>query len=541
MTAYVLGRRLGAILEGGFIESVRAYPGLLAFSLSGAPFPLMNVFRLDRRSGILFSDSPLASRSNSIPIFKQAWGGRINGVESLGIDRVILLKSGGEVGWEKSNPYIFRIDFITPGVPVTLFGGDDSRLITVSGNISGRDSITPRTTPESAPFSLLVLPSEPPPELAGEDGRIPSPAGRALPRLVEGLDPAAAEAVSAHFGGDPGTVWKYLGNLAGRLESAGEQWRLYRHGGRTVIYPVSLPFDEEPLRKGEYNEVMRCHAEKTVIPGFLGKLREMARSNIRRRSSKLKRLIKNLRRDYRQAEKYGEYLRYGNLLTSHFNSLKKGMKEVTLEDLHTHQKVTIPLKQKLTPQENIKRYFKKAKKGEAGMGKIGKRIKKAEKELERLSDTMEMIENSDSPDQLYLYIEKRTGQEDEGEGSGREEFRKYTIESKYTVYVGRNARENDRLTHAFASGRDLWFHARGVPGSHVVLRGANPSTPPRILKKVAAIAAYFSKSRNSELVPVSYTEKRYVRKPRKSPPGTARLERESTLFVSPSLPDDKSS
>ncbi|MBD3180620.1 MAG: DUF814 domain-containing protein, partial [Candidatus Latescibacteria bacterium] len=250
------------------------------------------------------------------------------------------------------------------------------------------------------------------------------------------------------------------------------------------------------------------------------------------------RLIRNLDRDRLEAGRHGRYLRYGNLLTSHFNRLSKGMKEVTLPALSGREEVTIALRQKLTPQENIKRYFRKAKKGKKGLTRIEERIREARKQLEKSESLLERIEQADSPEQLYQFIEKRKLPDGGGRDEEGSDFRKYTIEGKYTVYVGRNARENDRLTHAFASGSDLWFHARGVPGSHVILRGANRSTPPRILKKVAAIAAYYSKSRNSELVPVSYTEKRYVRKPRKSPPGTARLDRESTLFVSPSVPDD---
>ena len=73
----------------------------------------------------------------------------------------------------------------------------------------------------------------------------------------------------------------------------------------------------------------------------------------------------------------------------------------------------------------------------------------------------------------------------------------------------------------------------------MILKGANPSTPREILEKAAAIAAHFSKARYSKTVPVVYTEKRYVRKPRKAPPGTAVHERGKTLFVAPSLPENK--
>ena len=104
--------------------------------------------------------------------------------------------------------------------------------------------------------------------------------------------------------------------------------------------------------------------------------------------------------------------------------------------------------------------------------------------------------------------------------------------------MGRNNAENDQLTHREADGRDLWFHAAGASGSHVILRtGGHRSGPPRsIVEAAAAIAAFHSKARHSGLVPVIYTEKRYVRKPRKGTPGLALCTREKTVFVKPEVP-----
>jgi predicted ribosome quality control (RQC) complex YloA/Tae2 family protein len=105
------------------------------------------------------------------------------------------------------------------------------------------------------------------------------------------------------------------------------------------------------------------------------------------------------------------------------------------------------------------------------------------------------------------------------------------------VYVGKSDAENDVLTHEFASASDLWFHAQGTPGSHVVLKGAHRSTPHSVIEAAASIAAYFSKARNSSTVPVIYAEKRHVRRPRKSKAGTALCSRGKTIFVKPALPE----
>jgi predicted ribosome quality control (RQC) complex YloA/Tae2 family protein len=116
-------------------------------------------------------------------------------------------------------------------------------------------------------------------------------------------------------------------------------------------------------------------------------------------------------------------------------------------------------------------------------------------------------------------------------------FRRYLIEGKWEVWVGRSSAENDELTHRAAHNRDIWLHAQGVAGSHVVLRtqGHPERVPHTVLAKAAALAALHSKARHAQLVPVVHTEKRYVRKPRKSPPGTAVCLRDRSLFARPGV------
>ena len=130
-----------------------------------------------------------------------------------------------------------------------------------------------------------------------------------------------------------------------------------------------------------------------------------------------------------------------------------------------------------------------------------------------------------------------TGTPGEGRvGSKGRGYRAYEVDG-YEILVGKGDAENDRLTFGLAAPRDLWLHAQGVGGSHVVLRtGGRPDTVPRpVLEKAAALAALHSKARHSGLVPVIWTERRYVRRPRKAPPGTAVCLREQNLFVEPGV------
>jgi predicted ribosome quality control (RQC) complex YloA/Tae2 family protein len=102
------------------------------------------------------------------------------------------------------------------------------------------------------------------------------------------------------------------------------------------------------------------------------------------------------------------------------------------------------------------------------------------------------------------------------------------------IRVGRGARYNDDLTFRHSSPGDVWLHARHVGGAHVILRWTGPGNPPaRDLAEAATLAALHSKARTSGSVPVDWTLRKYVRKPRKAPPGRVAVERAETLFVRP--------
>jgi len=110
----------------------------------------------------------------------------------------------------------------------------------------------------------------------------------------------------------------------------------------------------------------------------------------------------------------------------------------------------------------------------------------------------------------------------------------YALPGGWTALAGRTDEDNERLSLEIAAPDDWWFHVRGAPGSHVVLRGAEGQEPDReTLKRAAAIAAFHSKAREAGEVSVSYTRAKYVTKPRGSPRGTVAIRREKVLRVRP--------
>ncbi len=267
------------------------------------------------------------------------------------------------------------------------------------------------------------------------------------------------------------------------------------------------------------------------------------------------RLVTNLRRDLDTADRGEEHRRAAETLAAHLNSVPRGAHEAVLPSPHDGEAVSIPLNPSLTAAANLEQLFHLARKAARGRDVIAGRLKDAEARLSTLTEQRQELANLATQPSGRLaallawaaahgeevgiprpHRARRARIPDEDVATLRP-FRRYLVDDRWEVWVGRNQRENDELTHRRAAPNDFWFHAQAVTGSHVVLRtqGKPEQVPQRVLVKVASLAALHSKGRHSALVPVVYTLRKYVRKPRKTPPGTAAFIREKSLMVEPRL------
>ena len=279
-----------------------------------------------------------------------------------------------------------------------------------------------------------------------------------------------------------------------------------------------------------------------------------AATALRRAQETATRLRDNLARDLAGADRGEEVRIDAETLAIHLHEVARGAEEVELADADGRPR-RIRLDPTLAPAANLDRLFHRARKAERGRETVAARLRETETRLERLATLageLEALARPDTP--LPELLEWRTRHadllgSDRRVVAGRREtpeeplpFRRFLLENRWEVWVGRNDRENDELTHRAAAPDDVWLHAQGVPGSHVVLRaGGRPEQVPRsVLERAAGIAAWYSKARNSSLVPVIHTLRKYVRKPRRSPAGTAACIREKTVMATPALPADTS-
>ena len=296
------------------------------------------------------------------------------------------------------------------------------------------------------------------------------------------------------------------------------------------------------------NEAVQAYiSQKTAFRLRDKKLQDLLRG-IRIRIKKNEALAGSLREEKTEAEDYEASEQKAHLLNVHISELKRGMHSITVEDIYDSEQKTveIELNPEWTPQRNIEQYFSQSKKMKLSVKKIEERIRVLDSETMRLKTMLielEQAENKDwkKIDKIYeefvragwikkASVETRTKLEKEPPV-----FREFIVAGNWRVWVGQNDTKNDQLTFKFAKGDDYWFHARGVPGSHVVLKrdGRKENPGKQAIETAASIAAFFSKAKSSSLVPVAYTLKKYVRKPKGSRPGQVIIEREEVVIVPP--------
>ncbi len=253
---------------------------------------------------------------------------------------------------------------------------------------------------------------------------------------------------------------------------------------------------------------------------------------------KKEKLIKKMYLELKDAEKSEKLIQKAQVLSSNFHKIKRGIKRVKLFDFFENKEVEIELNPDLSPQENISRLYRKATRLKRKLPIVKKRIEELNGEINHLKDNLFLIENAESIEVLEEFEEKsaKKGKSVKTHFSGIEKIK---IDNDFFVYVGKNSKANHILYTRKLSKNDLWFHAKDIPGSHVVLK--NPGNakieeiPDEVIEKAASIAAYYSKGRNNTSVEVQYTTKDNLYSSKGKGEGFVLLRDFKTIFVKPGI------
>lgn len=231
----------------------------------------------------------------------------------------------------------------------------------------------------------------------------------------------------------------------------------------------------------------------------------------------------------------------GDLISANMYCIKKGDLSVTVNNFYEEgsPEITVELDARKTPSQNAQYYYSEYKKCVTAESKLAVQIEKGEEELQYLESVFDALTRADSEnDIIQLRLELR----EQGyikSGNSRSKPPKalppleYKSSDGYTILVGRNNYQNDRLSLKFAEKTDIWLHTQNITGSHTIIVTDGETPPDRTIEEAAVIAAFNSKGRNSNLVPVDYCLAKYVKKPSGAKPGKVIFTNYKTAFVRP--------
>lgn len=323
--------------------------------------------------------------------------------------------------------------------------------------------------------------------------------------------------------------------------------------GGTVIYGGDgLPRDVFPLKmvsaapEDEYmddlNEAVKKYSREREIGLEKRDLKKIVAAAFSREERSIRTTVKKIEQERGKRSEPELLERKGNTILANLHLIRKGMSSANLPDPYSAGEVVIDLDTTIDGSSNAQRYFTRARKlrvasrmAEGRIAAIGRRLDTIQVERERL-ETRDDIKELKRIASGYARKVKRMPDFD------KPFPRRFTSISGLEIFVGRNDRENDELVR-WARRNDLWLHVQGAGGSHVILRSPGEKQKPdrKSIEQAASIAAFYSKSRTSSVVPVVCTPVKYVVKRKGQGPGQVTYTREKVIFAEPGLPKEKQS
>ena len=250
-------------------------------------------------------------------------------------------------------------------------------------------------------------------------------------------------------------------------------------------------------------------------------LRKIVQTALERNRKKYDLQLKQLR----DTENRDKYRIYGELINVYGYGLEPDAKQLECLNYYTNETIVIPLDHTKTPQENSQKYFDKYNKQKRTFEALTELIKETQDDITYLESVSNALDIAQSEDDLTQIKDELIHA-----GYVKRKFTKQKIKTNskpfhyissdgFHMYVGKNNLQNEELTFHFANGNDWWFHAKGCPGSHVIVKTEGSELPDRTFEEAGKLAAYYSKNRGNEKVEIDYVEKKHVKKPSKSKPG----------------------
>ncbi len=291
------------------------------------------------------------------------------------------------------------------------------------------------------------------------------------------------------------------------------------------------------------------YAEKNAVE----RLRQRSADTRRAADTVYERTVKKLdlqRRQLRDTEDRDKYRLYGELITAYAHQIPDGAKEAELLNYYDGTQVRVPLRSDLSAMENANRFYARYSKQKRTFEALQGQIADTEQTLEHLDSIRAALDMASGETDLreireemarYGYLRKAAGKD--GSRAGRKGGGKekpalplhYLTSEGFDLYVGKNNLQNEEVTFRIASGADWWFHIKGQPGSHVIVKSGGRELTDRAYEEAAAAAAWYSRARDSEKADVDYVQRRELRKVPGARPGFVIYHTNYSMTVTPSI------
>lgn len=479
---------------------------------------------------------------------KHLQGGRITEISQKDSERIIeiSLETLNELGFTMSKKLIFEI--MGKHSNIVLVDIASGKIIDsikrVSFDVNRVRQILPGMIYQYPPAQDKV----PFGEISAEQLEALPADGKAILRSVGGIAPAFAEELALRTGKARSD---FMSEVMTAIESPNhDESRVYLDdsGAPIDFYPVPLSELEESCRVQRFDDL------SSAMEFYFGKKessnqgRQKSHDLIRAVNALLDKMYlkkKRLSEDLLKAENSEDLRLYGELLTANIHLIQPGMKSVEVTNYYDGSTVTIPLDVKLSPSKNAQHYFKKYGKSKTAIKEKQIQLDENESEIKYLESVLSFLENTDDVAEIESiraelvetgYVRRRRQAGGFKEKKYKPAPYRYTLSNGMNVLVGRNNKENDILTFKTAGNKDLWLHTKDIPGSHVIVQSGGAELDEEAVWEAAAIAAYHSKARTSENVPVDYVQIKYVKKPAGAKPGMVIFTNNRTVYVNPAVP-----
>jgi len=295
---------------------------------------------------------------------------------------------------------------------------------------------------------------------------------------------------------------------------------------------LTIETDSESRTYDDVNQYLADYYDLVIVNRERTELRQRLIREWSRLHDRIQRKIAAQTNELTVARDAEKWYQYAEIIKYNLSDINKGQTELVSVNYFAPEAppVSIPLEPTLDAVRNMQRYIKQFHKARNGAAIIARNLAGSEAAAETVKGIIRRIEAGE-----IIYPETKGGKPQTGHSIGKlDKLLRLKIDQDWEIVIGRKASENDLVSTELGRPHDWWFHTRIYRGAHVLLRNfARKEPPEHLIEMCCGLAAYYSKAKFSQNVPVDYTQVRYVRKPRRSPTGFVTYTNHHTVFAQP--------